>query len=76
MGADRKYWLWVANSQTLRADGNQDTRKIVQPLTVTATQAADVYGTSAYPDNEDRTTSDSSTQWMTATFYMYMFSQQ
>lgn len=64
MGADRKYRLWVANSQTLRADGKQDTRKIVLPLTVTATQATDVYSTSAYPDDEDESTFHSVTQWI------------
>lgn len=74
MGADRKYRLWVANSQTLRADGKQDTRKIVLSLTVTATQAADVYSTSAYPDDEDKTTFDSVAQWIDRhILYLHVF---
>lgn len=74
MGADRKYRLWVANSQSLRADGKQDTRKIVLSLTVTATQAADVYSTSAYPDDEDKTTFDSVVQWIDRhILYLHVF---
>lgn len=46
MGADRKYRLRVANSQTPRADSKQDAWKIALPRTVTGMRAVDVYSTS------------------------------